>query len=405
MKILLITFNLVGPVMAGPAVRYHEMAEQLAKKQDVALAAPSSSQAISKNYRLVSHQEIRQEISQADVVIAQRLTSKWALWMAWYRPFYIMDGYDPLPLENLELFKEAPLSIQRNKHIEVVEFLKLAIASADGVLYACPTQKDLWAGFWMAENGFDPARYQEDPTFESRLAHIPFGLSEIAPTKNEEIRKLLKIKKEDIFLIWGGGVWNWFDPLVLIRAVFELETEGLNVKLFYMGSSSTAAYDRARTLAKDLGVLDRLVLFNEGWIPYDKRGEYLAAADIGVSCHLKRLETRYSFRTRVLDYLWAGLPMVLTEGDFFSELVEEKGAGIAVHYEDVKSVKEAIRKIALNPLPYKEKSRELAKAFYWEKCVKPLYNMLEFLQNTKPKRVSLFKIFRLKSYLCLRSLR
>jgi hypothetical protein len=39
----------------------------------------------------------------------------------------------------------------------------------------------------------------------------------------------------------------------------------------------------------------------------------LREADIGVSLHREDVETRYSFRTRVLDYLWAGLPIITTE--------------------------------------------------------------------------------------------
>jgi hypothetical protein len=36
---------------------------------------------------------------------------------------------------------------------------------------------------------------------------------------------------------------------------------------------------------------------------------------IGVSAHPAHLETRFAFRTRMLDYLWAGLPIVSTEGE------------------------------------------------------------------------------------------
>lgn len=49
-------------------------------------------------------------------------------------------------------------------------------------------------------------------------------------------------------------------------------------------------------------------------------------ADAGVSTHMSHVETTFSFRTRILDYLWAGRPpMVVTEGDSFAELVEREG--------------------------------------------------------------------------------
>jgi hypothetical protein len=42
---------------------------------------------------------------------------------------------------------------------------------------------------------------------------------------------------------------------------------------------------------------------------------------VGVSTHRDHLETRLSFRTRMLDYIWAGLPIVCTDGDHFASLV------------------------------------------------------------------------------------
>ena len=54
------------------------------------------------------------------------------------------------------------------------------------------------------------------------------------------------------------------------------------------------------------------------WVPYDERADFLLDADLGVSTHLEHIETAYSFRTRVLDYWWAGLPVVATDGDTFA---------------------------------------------------------------------------------------
>ena len=70
--------------------------------------------------------------------------------------------------------------------------------------------------------------------------------------------------------------------------------------------------------------------FNAGWVPYAERGAWLAEADVGVSAHLDHLEARFAFRTRILDYLWAGLPVVVTRGDALGELVERERLGRAV---------------------------------------------------------------------------
>ncbi len=56
------------------------------------------------------------------------------------------------------------------------------------------------------------------------------------------------------------------------------------------------------------GALGTSVFFNPDWVAYEDRGDYLLEADAGVSTHFAHIETEFAFRTRILDYLWAGLP-------------------------------------------------------------------------------------------------
>ena len=408
MKILMIALGPVAKTMSGPQIRSHEIAQELSKQHEVVLAVPNTPDFNPKGYRFESHTKIRSLIRWADVVISQPLPLRWLGWMALYKPFHILDAYDPLPLENLEKFKIAPLKQQSLKQIKDVELMKYCLSGADGVMYASASQKDLWIGFWLSLGRVSPARYQIDPTFNTWMAFVPFGVQSEPISKHRELREKYKLKETDTLLIWGGGIWNWFDPLTLIQAVYELNQEGVVVKLLYMGSSppgkeksQNIMEKKAIELAMKLEVLDQSVFFNPGWVPYEKRGAYLSSADIGVSCHFNHLETRYSFRTRVLDYLWASIPMILTEGDFFGELIHKEGAGIKVGYQDVSGVKAAILKIRNNPEPYKVQSKALSQKFLWSECVKPLYTLLDSFENEKPKGYSLFKALSLKARLCL----
>ena len=57
------------------------------------------------------------------------------------------------------------------------------------------------------------------------------------------------------------------------------------------------------------------------------RQNYFLESDVGIITHPQHIETRFSFRTRILDYLWAGLPVISTQGDILSALVEKKETG------------------------------------------------------------------------------
>jgi glycosyltransferase involved in cell wall biosynthesis len=127
-------------------------------------------------------------------------------------------------------------------------------------------------------------------------------------------------------------------------------------------------------LAHELGLTGRTIFFND-WVPYTERANYLLEADVAVSLHRQHLETRFSFRTRFLDILWAGLPVVATRGDVFSELVETEELGLTVAPDDVEGVAEAI--VTLLDTPdlhqlYRPRFEHVAEAYRWERVIDPL---------------------------------
>jgi len=182
-------------------------------------------------------------------------------------------------------------------------------------------------------------------------------------------------------LLWGGGIWKWFDATTLIRAMARLADGRPDIKLFFMGiqrpnnqSSKIQAADQAIALSQELGLYGRTIFFNE-WVAYEERGNYLLEADVGVSLHPDHLETRFSFRTRFLDYVWAGLPMVVTRGDVLSEQVEAQGLGRVVESSDVEGVAAAI--VGLLDTPnlrevYRPRFERLAAQYRWEEVTRPL---------------------------------
>ena len=95
--------------------------------------------------------------------------------------------------------------------------------------------------------------------------------------------------------------------------------------------------------------MNKHVFFNHDWVDYDSRAGFLLESDLAVLASGRDLETRLSFRTRLLDSLWAGIPMVLTRGDHFSELVEEKSLGRVVEPRNHQAMAQAILELLESP--------------------------------------------------------
>jgi len=110
-------------------------------------------------------------------------------------------------------------------------------------------------------------------------------------------------------------------------------------------------------------------------VDYRTRHNYLLEATAGVSTHRSHLETEFAFRTRVLDYLWAELPMVLTEGDHFADLVEKETLGVVVPADDVDALAAALKKVLTNEAFRKKAKANIKKVrehYRWEETLQPL---------------------------------
>jgi hypothetical protein len=137
--------------------------------------------------------------------------------------------------------------------------------------------------------------------------------------------------------------------------------------------------EQAIARADELGVRDRAVFFKDGWVPYEQRGAYLLEADLGVSAHFDDVESRFAFRTRLLDYLWAGLPIVTTVGDTLGDLVRSRGLGRGVPVGDVSAWVEALESLLEDEDAYGRAQvavEAVRDEYAWPRAVEPLRRLV-----------------------------
>jgi GT2 family glycosyltransferase len=384
--VLIITADRLGKKMAGPAIRCWEMAKLLSREHRVTLGTTTPSELTHPDFEVVEVDAptIDALLADTDVVIFQGFIMFFYPQIAAADVPLLVDIYDPFHLEGLELRREeSPVERFATARSDT-QVLNDQLQRGDFFVCASEKQRDFWLGQMTAVGRANPSTYDQDPSLRSLLDVAPFGLPAEPPRKvNQVIKGVVPgIGEDDFVLLWGGGVYNWFDPLTLIRAVAAVVDDLPDVKLFFLGSAhpnpdvpkmrmAAAAY----ALAEDLGLLDKHVFFNPGWVEYEQRADYLLESDVGVSTHFEHIETAFSYRTRILDYLWAGLPIIATEGDSLSRLVTAHGLGLTVGPEDVDAVASAIRRLHNDRDLYatcKANVAQLAPTMTWEQALAPI---------------------------------
>lgn len=359
-RVLVITGDPIGAKRAGPAIRAWNMALALSNQADVTLMTLAGSEPVEAPFAI-------HHVRPGD----ERAFSRWEKWadvivfqghalaifdsLRRSEKFLVADIYDPMHLEQLEQARELGVETWTKQVSDATDILNEQLQRADFLLCASERQRHFYLGQLAALGRVNPATYAGDPDLRSLIDVVPFGLEAEPPQHRRDVVKGVRpgVGPDDKLLLWSGGLYNWFDPRTLIRAVGVVnERRGGGVHLFFQGTKNPnphvpemAIVRESRELARELGLLDAHVHFNDSWVDFADRQNYLTEADAGVSTHYAHVETTFSFRTRILDYLWAGLPMVVTRGDHFAELIERESLGVAVDAEDVPGLADALERV------------------------------------------------------------
>jgi GT2 family glycosyltransferase/glycosyltransferase involved in cell wall biosynthesis len=388
-SVLVITGDPIGVKLAGPAIRAWNIAKALSADNDVRLMSLTSVEDIEAPFELVHvgaghDREFGVHEQWADVIVFQGQAMEFFESLRTTSKIVVADIYDPMHLEQLEQAKALPRRDWENSVSDATAVLNEQLGKADFFICASERQRMFYLGQLAALGRVNPANYSGDPDLRGLIDVVPFGMPREFPEHDRDVLKgaLDGIEKSDKVLLWSGGLYNWFDPHSLIRAVAELSTRRPDVRLFFQGTKhphpgvpEMEIVATSRTLAESLGVLDSAVFFNRSWVDYADRHNYLIEADAGVSTHFDHLETTMSFRTRILDYLWAGLPMVVTEGDVFAELVERERLGLVVPANNVTALADALERVLFDEELIAEAKANLARVredFYWDTVLEPL---------------------------------
>ncbi len=383
--LLIVSHDIVDFNMAGPGMRYLEMARALSPFLPVSLAIPNQTEMQVPDVNLLSYSEQRSESLQvltrnADVILISG-------YMGVKFPFLLeknnricVDLYDPLPLENLHYYLDDPIEVQNQHNQSAVDALTSLLDVGDFFICGNERQRDLWIGSLMNLGRINPQHYLQDPSFRRFIDVVGTGFRDQFPETRPYLRGVHEAIPENAkIVLWGGGIWNWLDPISLIKAWPKVVAEVPEARLVFLGTKhpnpAVPAHEmalKAVQLAENLGEKDHSIIFIE-WVPFDERVNLLAETDIGVTMHPVHIETRYSIRTRVIDYFWAKLPVVITEGDITSEWIQKYNLGRVVPEHDPDAIAVGLLDILQASAPFWEEGFDQIYAdFKWSKLVQPL---------------------------------
>lgn len=392
---LLISSDLIDRHMAGQGIRCLELAKALARHVPVRLAVPQRCDITIPDVEVVIYQYgDPQSLERACDGVSALFAEPFILHahptiFNSHLPL-VIDLYNPFVLEHLAVHQALPLEAQVEKFYENVELCNAVCARGDFFTCATERQRDWWLGVLQANGRINPLTTDNDPHLRSLIDVVAYGIYAAAVTDDPGYSSPAPVgpkqnhpalSANDKLILWGGGLWNWLDPLTLIRAMPAVLAAEPRAKLLFPGTRhpnttivpDMAMRQAAEELSEAMGLRDRYIFFG-AWVPYEEWGAYLADADVAVSFHQESPETRFAaLRSRIFGYLGARLPMVVQAGDRASEIVEQYGLGKVVPPNDPTAAASAlISVLQQGKVAYADAFVPLLETLSWEHVAEPL---------------------------------
>jgi glycosyltransferase involved in cell wall biosynthesis len=400
-KVLILCHDTLGEKMAGPGIRYQNLAKQIEKVATVTLGMFYNSQGVPSVPGVQPVKTVGDDyktlFDKHDVLFAQWMSNEMLRYAHDTGKVIIFDLYAPVPIEYLASLEFASDKVSAEKDIifeGILENYKQYLTLGDYFVCSNDRQRDFWLGFMTSLNIIRPTNFKEFIK-KNRIGLCPMGISSVPPSaKNLKLRNRAGLQKDDFVLLWTGGIWDWFDAQIVIKAVNELKNPKL--KLVFMGTQhpNTKVYKKempeslaARKLSQDLKLTGKSVFFLDGWVDYEDRASYLLDADVAIYADKESTETRFSHRTRVLDHIWASLPTICSEGDYLSEELKKRNMAITVTKRSPSEFAKAINTAVEQPELLSAIRTNIARQapdFTWDTLCSEL---LAFIKTCEPKPI------------------
>ena len=379
-KIALLCSEPIKKEMGGIGIRYLEMARQLpGHGLDVVLISPGDEDALASfhldiaDVRKFREGHLKSLISDCDCVVAQGQLANYLPLEAPEIPAAI-DLYDPWLIENLSYYDTLGLGPFQNDHRSWI----LQLSHGDFFLCSSEEQRHFYLGFLTALGRVNPKILKDDPGLEKLIAPVPFGIPDELPPHRAYLPASESREKRLLF----GGVYDWYDPWTLLDALDRFTSVEWTLLFMKTANPETTPQEMYNRLKSRAGIDQTKIRFMDR-VPAERRFDLLRDADVLISPHKINIETHLSLRTRFIEALAVGLPVVCTKAGSLSRLIEEHRAGWVVPPQDPDAILAALEEIsgdAEETEVRKANALQLSRKFRWKEVLGPL---VRFCQNPR----------------------
>ncbi len=289
----------------------------------------------------------------------------------------ILDCYVPIYVE-VSARESANVEDEFRAFEGDVDRWKNILRRGDYFLCASEAQKNYYKGVLSAVGRINPISYGQD-----MILIVPYGIYREEPIQREHPIQDMLHNKKAFKVLWFGGLYPWFDITQLLDAVKELN-KTTPTELIVVGAKNPfnthpdfiAGYRKFLDYIKTNNMEDMII--NQEWIDFNSRADWYLGSDVVVVFNKEGEENKLAWRTRVVDFIWADLPIITNAGDPLGEELVLNGAAIKAHGETRAHILDALKEAAKagKHMELKKNINIVRERYYWDKVTTELSEVI-----------------------------
>lgn len=305
----------------------------------------------------------------------------------------VLDCYVPI---YVEVSARDSKNIESEYHAFISDVPRWASVLRRGDVFLCASeaQRRYYQGVLSAIGRINPVTYGRE-----NIRIVPYGIyRDKAVAKDKPISKLVgegAYKK----VLWFGGIYPWFDLRVLVDAI-SLINEKTPTRLVIVGAKNpynthpdfVKRYEELIDYINSNLKFKKIVILQE-WVKFEDRADWYLDSDCVVVINKVGPENELAWRTRLVDFMWADLPILTNGGDPLGEALIANRAAVKFGGMDKETIAGDISDV-LTSKELKQLHKNITKMraqYYWDVVTKTLAD--DIAKQTRAADLETFGMF------------
>lgn len=331
---------------SGIGVRVWELAQALAAWLDVAVIARAPAGFAWPRVQLcdaADERTCRQVLDAADAAVFYDLPDTREL-LRLHARGTVLVCENAVPIEHLEYHAIRAGQAPDAAHRDLVARYELQVLLSDHFLIQSDVARATLIASLCHVGRLTRRNYDESPSLEHLFSWLPLGFSEAARQHAER-----SPVGRAVDFVWSGGLWDYYDPVALVRAVERLADAGRPVSLRFLYPAPTDQVLREARRVRELladGHLERHVEWPQQAPAHFERDALLSSARAAVCLARPGIENATCVRLRLRDTLLYRLPLLVDPFGATATEVRALGLGLVADPRDPAALAQALDALA-----------------------------------------------------------